>query len=80
MSQPRSAGMSISTIVADRIRALTTPSVSSLLQPAAIPLGRLTRHAPLIDAEILFRQPGPARLTRGVNDMSNESGELADGA
>jgi len=33
---------------------------SSLLQPAAPPLGSLTpAEAPIIDAEILFRQPGP---------------------
>jgi transposase InsO family protein len=34
---------------------------SSLLHPAAAPSGSLTpADAPLIDAEILFRQPGPA--------------------
>src|SRR6202043_702394 len=33
---------------------------SSLLHPAATPLGSLTpAEAPLIDAENLFRQPGP---------------------
>jgi hypothetical protein len=35
---------------------------SSLLQPAAIPLRGLTvADAPLINTEILFRQPGPVR-------------------
>ena len=38
----------------------TTPR-SSLLHPAAPPLGSLTpAEAPLIDAEKLFRRPGPA--------------------
>jgi hypothetical protein len=33
---------------------------SSLLHPAATPLGSLTlAEAPLVDAENLFRQPGP---------------------
>ena len=50
-------------MAADRIRSLDdTHPGSSLLQPAATPLGGLTpADAPLIDAEILFRQPGPAQ-------------------
>src|SRR3979490_1155208 len=41
------------------------PTRSSLLQPVAIPLGGLTAaDAPLINAEILFRQPGPAHIVR----------------
>src|SRR5215211_4760256 len=40
---------------------------SSLLHPAAPPLGSLTAAgAPLIDAEDLFRQTGPAHLPDGV--------------
>src|SRR5271170_8277102 len=43
-----------------RIRALTTPRLTSLLQPAADPHGSLTSaDAPLIKAGILFRQPEP---------------------
>ena len=57
----RSADISISTMAADRIKALTTPHQIKTTQPAAIPPGGLTlADAPLIDAEILFRQPGPA--------------------
>ena len=40
---------------------------SSLLHHAATPLGSLTSaEAPLIDAETLFRQPGPALLHDGL--------------
>src|SRR5271170_7763693 len=46
-----------------RIRALTTPRLTSLLQPAADPHGSLTSaDAPLIKAGILFRQPEPPLL------------------
>ncbi len=49
------------TIAAVPTRALTHTG-SSLLHPAANPLGSLTpAEAPLINAEILFRQPGPAQ-------------------
>jgi hypothetical protein len=41
-------------------RGLTVSRRSSLLNPAATPLGSLSpAEAPLIDAENLFRQPGP---------------------
>jgi hypothetical protein len=45
----------------------STPG-SSLLQPVANPHGGLTpADAPLIDAEMLFRQPGPAQTTTMAN-------------
>lgn len=45
----------------DRIRTLTARPRLSLLQRAADPHGSLTpADASLIDAEILFRQPGPS--------------------
>jgi hypothetical protein len=48
----------------DRIRALTARHPIKLLHPAANPHGSLTpADAPLIDAENLFRQPGPPQLT-----------------
>ena len=44
---------------------------SSLLHPAATPLGSLTlAEAPLIDAENLFRQPGPP-LSYGNDQNDN---------
>ena len=47
---------------ADLTRALTAHARSSLLHPAAHPHGSLTpADAPLIDAEKLFRQPGPSQ-------------------
>src|SRR6202043_1376179 len=47
---------------------------SSLLHPAATPLGSLTpAEAPLIDAENLFRQPGPPLLTGFIQSMQRDS-------
>lgn len=55
----RSAVISMSITLAVLIRALTALHRTSLLQPAANPLGGLTpADPPLIDAEILFKQPG----------------------
>ena len=60
----RSAGIWTSTIASVRIRALTADARSRLLHPAANPHGSLTpADAPLIDAENLFRQPGPPQRT-----------------
>jgi hypothetical protein len=43
---------------------------SSLLHPAATPLGSLTpAEAPLIDAEKLFRQPRPPWTTNGTSSV-----------
>ena len=63
--ETRLVGISISTIAAVRIRALTTPHQ---IKPTSVYLhsaGGLTpADAPLIDAEISSRQPGPAQLSR----------------
>ena len=65
------------TIVTDRTEALTTPHRINLLQPAASPLGGLTSaDAPLIDAEILFRQPGTAHLLACRNWCCSKSAAI----
>src|SRR6185312_10548594 len=47
---------------------------SRLLHPAANPHGGLTTaDAPLIDAENLFRQPGPPHLARDGSDRRGDS-------
>ena len=62
----RSAATWTSTTAADRIRALTARHPIKPTSPAASPLGSLTpADAPLIDAENLFRQPGPPRRHNG---------------
>ena len=72
----RSAAISTSIMAADRTRALTAHTRSSLLHPAALPHGSLTpAEAPLIDAENLFRQPGPPhRPTSATRTSSTRSG------
>jgi len=60
--EARLVGISTFTTGDDRIRVLTTAPGSSLLRSSSAPRGGLTpAEAPLIDAEILFRQPGPAQ-------------------
>ena len=69
-ARARSADTSTSTTAADHTRALTADAGSSLLHPAASPPGSLTpAEAPLIDAENLFRQPGPALSTHRRLDI-----------
>jgi len=50
---------------------------SSLLHPAATPLGSLTpAEAPLIDAENLFRQPGPPLVARYSEHITSLMGHF----